>query len=118
MSLERLLAKSATRRYLEVEIPEIGETVRIRSLTERERSAWESSMLTKDGKLVSPAQLANTKRRLVALSLCNEAGERIVSDDQVEVLGDLDAAAFARIFDAASELCGLEKRDIEALEKN
>lgn len=118
MSLERLLAKGSARRFRDVEIPEISETVRIRSLTERERSGWEAALISKDGKLPAPAVLAVAKRKLVALSLCDEAGERIVTDEQAEQLGDLDAGAFNRIFEAVSELCGLDKRDVEALEKN
>lgn len=118
MSLERLLSKAAVRRFRDVEVPEIEETVRLRSLTERERSSVEQMLMTKDGKVADYGTLLRAKRLLVALSLCDENGERIVSDGEVDRLCEMDAAVLHRIYEAAAEHCGMATRTVEAAEGN
>lgn len=118
MNLERLLTKAAARRFRDVELPEIQETVRMRSLTERERASFEQAITGKDGKLATGPKLAEAKRKLVAMSLCDEHGERLVPDDQVERLADLDAAVVHRLFEAATELAGIDGKNVDQHEGN
>lgn len=118
MSLERLLTKAAARRFRDVELPEIQETVRMRSLTERERASFEQAITGKDGKLATGPALHAAKRKLVAMSLCDENGERLVPDDQIERLADLDAAVIQRLFEAATQLAGIDSQNVDKHEGN
>jgi hypothetical protein len=97
-----------------VECPEWGGHLYIRTLTGKERDAFEASVVGKG----SSTNLVNVRARLVALAGCNDAGEPIFTAAQVDALGDKSAAALSRCFDVASRLNHLSNRDIEELEKN
>lgn len=62
--------------------------------------------------------LTNMRARLVALSVVDEAGQRVFTDDEVDLLGAKSGAALDRVFAAAQELNGLSGADVEALTKN
>lgn len=105
------------RRYLEVPIPELGDTARIQSLTELEKSRFEMQATTSAGKY-SKEKLMYWRQRLVCLVTVDEAGNRVFSDDDVGKLSDIDGAVTSRIFDAAQEHCGFQPGDIEDMVKN
>lgn len=108
------LLKGAERRYVEVEVPELGTSFRLRSLTERERSSFEAS-LVKNGKLVN---LESQKRRLLCLCLVDSENKRMLQDDQLEQLAEIDGAITGRLADAAFKLVGLSDSKTEEAEKN
>lgn len=104
------------RRFADVQLPG-GETVRIRSLTERERSKYESETLTKKGDL-NQSKLADAKRRLIALCICDGEGNTILQADDVKALEDVDSAVTQTLYDAIRLHCGFDQRDVEELVKN
>lgn len=79
-----------------------GETLHVRSLTGRERDAYEAEQhdLNQQGKT-----LDNFRARLVARCLCESDGTAI--DVTPEDVGDLDAGIVGKLFDAAASLNGL-----------
>lgn len=98
-----------------VPVPEWGGAVCVRSLTGRERDAYEAEMLDtpKEEKLV------NLRARLVALCLCDETGAPLgFTADEVKQLGEKSAAALDRVFTMASQLNALGAADVAELEKN
>lgn len=98
----------------EVQVPEWGGSVYVRSMTGDERDAWEQWLLdTKDGK-------RRIRARYCALVMVDGKGERLFSDtDQdVEALGKKSAAALDKVFSAALSLNGMNAEDQEALEGN
>ena len=97
----------------DVEVPEWGGTVRVRTLTGAERDAFEAESFGEGGK-----QLANVRARLVARCLIGEDGERLFDDQTIDALGAKSARALDRVFAVASRLNGLTEADIEDLEKN
>ena len=101
----------------DVEVPEWGGAVRVRAFTGRERDAFEASMVRGDGK-DRKVDLTNMRARLVALSVVDEAGQRVFTDDEVDLLGTKSGAALDRVFALAQELNGLSGADVEALTKN
>ena len=106
------LVKTRARRYRDVEIEGSGK-VRIRSLTERERSAFEAEITTIKGRV---KQIARVK--LLALCLVDSNGDALLTDDQVTRLLDQDSKLTGDIFNACLEHVGLTENDIEELEKN
>ena len=98
----------------EVEVPEWGGWVYIRSLSARERDLFEGSI----GAVAGKQNLANLRARLVVLCLCDEDGNRILEDDQSEFLGAKNAQVINRLFEKARRLSGMTDKDVKELEKN
>lgn len=103
--------------YKDVDVPEWGGTVRVRGLTGAERDQYEQSVMIQQGKRTR-MNLLNARAKLVALTVVDDAGKRLFSDQDIEVLGAKCATALERIFDVARELSGLSENDLEELEKN
>ena len=101
----------------DVEVPEWGGAVRVRSFTGRERDAFEASMVRGDGR-DRKVDLTNMRARLVGLTVIDEAGQRLFTDDEVDLLGAKSGAALDRVFAVAQKLNGLSGADVEELSKN
>ncbi|WP_119728335.1 hypothetical protein [Thermomonospora amylolytica] len=98
----------------DVEVPEWGGTVRVRTLTGAERDRFEESMAQTRGKSVK-TNLANLRARLVALCVVDEDGKRLFSDSEAAALGRKSAAALDRVFEAARKLNRMTEEDVEEL---
>ena len=114
LTREQLLG-SFQRRYRTVET--LAGQVRIRNLTEAEKSDFEAGSLKEDGKL-NLNHVRAQRRKLIAAVLVDEAGEPLLQAKDVDRLKDLDAAVTAAIFAAATEHCGFTGDEIEELRKN
>jgi hypothetical protein len=101
----------------DVEVPEWGGAVRVRSFTGRERDAFEASMVRGDGK-DRRVDLTNMRARLVGLTVIDETGQRLFTDEEVDLLGAKSGAALDRVFAVAQKLNGLSGADVEELSKN
>jgi hypothetical protein len=101
----------------DVEVPEWGGAVRVRSFTGRERDAFEASMVRGDGR-DRRVDLTNMRARLVGLTVIDESGQRLFTDEEADLLGAKSGAALDRIFAIAQKLNGLSGADVEELAKN
>ena len=101
----------------DVEVPEWGGAVRVRSFTGRERDAFESSMVRGEGR-DRKVDLTNMRARLVGLTVIDETGQRLFTDGEVDLLGAKSGAALDRVFAIAQKLNGLSGADVEELSKN
>ena len=101
----------------DVEVPEWGGAVRVRSFTGRERDAFESSMVRGDGR-DRKVDLTNMRARLVGLTVIDETGQRLFTDEEADLLGAKSGAALDRVFAIAQKLNGLSGADVEELSKN
>lgn len=100
----------------DVEVPEWGGTVRVRALSGAERDAYEGSLVQIRSDGTKKLTLANARARLVYLSACDEAGERLFTNEQdVNALGKKSATALQRVWEVASRLSGLTDDDVEEL---
>lgn len=113
---EQFLAP-AKRRFAEVYLPMAEITVRIRSLLESEKEAYESAMLNAKGDIIR-SKLVEARRRLISLCLCDENGERILSDADLEAMKELHGADLSILQGECQKLSGFSNSDIEELEKN
>lgn len=100
-----------------VEIPEWNGAVIVRGLTGAERDAFEQSIVEQRGKNTR-MNLRNIRAKLVALTVVDEEGNRVFSDEDAEALGKKSAAALDRIFAVAQRLSGLRPEDVEELAGN
>jgi hypothetical protein len=101
----------------DVEVPEWGGVVRVRALTGAERDAFEAAIIKVRGKRVD-FHLENARALLVAMSVVDEDGNRLFSDEDVKALGRKSAAALDRVASVAMRLSGLTQEDLEELTKN
>jgi len=101
----------------EVQVPEWGGSVFVRSLNGRARDRFESSRFKLKGDKVEMIH-DNTRAVLLSLSLCDEAGTLLFSEADVAALGEKNAAAMDRCFDVAQRLSGLRNKDVEEKLKN
>lgn len=111
LATKEALLGATKRRYRTVPIEGVGE-FRIRSLTERERSNYEASLLSKSGGVVRDKMLTS-RRRLIALTLVDESGNLLLSEEDVERLEDVDSSVTVMLWEAARDHCGFTEQDIE-----
>lgn len=116
LNREAILAAEDLPREL-VEVPEWGGAVYVRALTGAERDQFEASIVEQRGRDVR-MNMRNIRAKLVALTVVDEGGQRIFTDDDVAALGGKSAAALDRLFAVAQRLSGLSKEDVEELAKN
>lgn len=107
------LLKLCERRYIDLDLEDAGVTVRIQSLSEKEKSSYETRLIAKSGRGILRDRLQDATRRLIALCLVDENNDRIFLDSDVNQIGEMDSFVSSRIYDAAQEHCGFNKGDIE-----
>ncbi len=117
-TFEELIAGGGKRRFRTVDLPVAGVTVRIRSMLERELSAYHARINSaKDDKqLQSRLMMAN--RQFISLCLVDADGNTIVPTDETGRLSDMDAADTSHLYKECARHCGINTQDIEDLVKN
>ncbi|MCA3255081.1 MAG: hypothetical protein INF91_05645 [Alphaproteobacteria bacterium] len=115
LTREQILG-AADQQTIDVEVPEWGGTVRVRSLTAGDRDRFEQAVIAAQaaGK-VGPD---NVRARYVAACVVDEAGKPLFTDKDLEVLAAKSFAAMDRVFAAATKLNAFSAADIEELAKN
>lgn len=103
--------------YEDVEVPEWGGKVRVKSLTGKERDGLEASMIVGKGKNAN-VNLSNLRAKLVARAVVDENGKRVFGDDDIAALGAKSAAALTRVYEVAQRLSGITQEDVDELTKN
>jgi hypothetical protein len=93
----------------DVEVSQLGGTVRLRQLTVADLDATSSQ----EG-------LSTTKRTLLVLacSIIDEQGERVFSNEEVDQLAKRSPEAIKALSDAVADLNGWSKLEVATLEKN
>jgi hypothetical protein len=99
----------------EVNVPEWGGEVLVKTLTGRERDAFENSVAgIKNGQ--RKENYANFRARFVAHCVVDENGNRLFArDEDVEKLGRKSVKALQRVFNKAQELNAMTDEDVEDL---
>jgi len=95
-----------------VQVPEWGGDVQVRTMTGTDRDAFEASLIGKDSGKES--RLENVRARLVSLTLCDEGGVRLFTDDDIAALGHKSAKALDRVFGVAQRLNGIGADQVDA----
>jgi len=118
MSLkEAFLALKSNLKIEAVSIAGMAEPVYVRAMTGRERDAFESSCFQQRGKN-RELNTENLRAKLLVRAICTKDGERLFSDAEVSVLGDMPAAVLDELFTVAQRLSGLAQADVEDMVGN
>ena len=102
-------------KYEDVEVPEWGGSVRVRSLTGSERDEYEASLLVGKGK-DKDINFQNARARMIYLSAIDEEGGRLfIKAGDVVAIGKKNANALDRVFSVCQKLSGMRKEDMDEL---
>ena len=109
--------RPAARRYKTIDVPGLG-LVRIRNLTEREKSIYEAGILGSK-KIPTPAKLSRARSRLICAAVVGDDDQPLFSEDDAPKLADMDGAASTALYQEIAEHCGMaEEESAEELAKN
>lgn len=114
----RATLKNIQRKTVDVEVPELDASFRLREMSGTERDRFEAAAFKEEGgkRTIDPLYL---RARLVALCLIDESGERMYSDAEITTLSDdLPASILGTLFTAAQKLNGLDAQAVEDAGKN
>ena len=112
-----LFIRPALRRYRAFDVQDFGR-VRIRSLTERELSAYQAGFLDKHGE-PSSKRIAEMRRRIIALCVVDSEGTRLLTDQDADAIGNGDSAVMGCIQEEIQEHINFgSDDDLEELAKN
>ena len=102
-----------------VRVPQWGGIVYVRSMTGKERDAFEAEQYRANVEHGDPLS-ENMRARLVVLCLVDKDGKREFSDsdEDIELVGAKSAASLDLVFSAAAKLNGLSSADVEELAGN
>lgn len=95
-----------------VDVPEWGGQVRVRTITAKERDAFETQLASEKG------GLENIRAKFVAATLIDEKGKLLFDEMQISQLGNKSGAAVDKVFAIGQKLAGLGAKDVEELTKN
>jgi hypothetical protein len=98
----------------DVDVPEWGAVVTIKSLTGTQRDRMEASMVEEKGGNRT-INFTNFRAKLIAASAIDENGNRLFTPEQVKPLGEKNAGALSRLFNVASRLSGFSQQDVKEL---
>ena len=101
----------------ELEVPEWGGWVRVRTMTAHERDVFETNAVIKNGRDVR-MNTRNIRAQLVAATVVDDEGRPVFTLADVEALGQKSAKAMDRVYAKASELAGLREADVQELAEN
>lgn len=108
------ILEAEDRETVDIECPEWDGTVRLRSITGRERDAYEQSCIVGKGKN-RDLNMRNARAKLILLCAVDGQGGRLFGDDDLAALGRKNARPIDRLFEAAQKLCGLRDEDVDEL---
>jgi hypothetical protein len=86
----------------------------VASMTGEMRDAWEQSLVDKGGAV----KLANVRARLLVFTIVDEDGNRVFSDEDIQLLGKKSSSALERCVKAAQKLNKLTDSDMEEAKGN
>ena len=89
------------------DVPEWGGEVYLKVLSGTDRDAFEEGY--------SEQKMKNFRSRFLVLTLCDEKGERLFTEAEVDELGKKSAVVLARLFDKAWALNAFRNEDVEEL---
>lgn len=102
----------------EVEVPEWGGVVYVRSMNGLERDKFDAWMASLSGEGGGAVMSGNLRARMVALCTTDESGNALFTEDDIAALGKKSSAALTRVADAASRLNGMSPDDVEDIAEN
>ena len=101
------ILKASDLKTADVEVPEWGGTVRVRTMTGADRQAFYKQTTTKEG------VPKNMLEALIVATAVNENGEPLFTAADVSALASKSSLALQKVWDKAAELNGLTQKSVE-----
>lgn len=101
----------------DIEVPEWGGTVRLKTMTGEQRDEFEASQVKINKKGQPEQNMANLRARLVALVIVDEDGKSLFSTYDIADLGRKSSRALDRVYEKAMEMNGFSGEDVEKLKE-
>lgn len=117
MLTKEQILKADDLKFEEIDVPEWGGKVRIKTLKGSERDSFEDSITESKGRDTT-VNMRNLRAKLCALTIVDGNGDRVFNERDIPLLGKKSAKVLDRIFSVAQELSGIGEKDIETLAKN
>ena len=114
MSLKDSIIQSQDLPLTKVEVPEWNCTVYLRTMNGFERDSYGRASWDYDNDKVNP----NIQSMLLVRCICDEKGERIFVDNDVELLAKKNAMVLERLYLLADKLNCVTKQSVDDLAKN
>ena len=111
------LSKSAIlsandKKMVDVDVAEWGGTVKLRVMTGTERDRFESEFVGCN------KSVDMVRAKIVAKCLCDEAGERLFTEEEIPELGNRSAAVLDKLFHQCMKLNRFSREDVDNLAGN
>lgn len=111
MSLSKsAIVSSNDTKLNKVTVPEWGGDVCIKTLTGTERDIFEDSY--------ADQKMKQFRCRFLVLTLCDESGNRLFTNDEIDVIGSKNSTVIATLFDKAWAFNAFRVEDVDALGKD
>jgi hypothetical protein len=107
------ILKSQDSKFVELEVPEWGGSVRLATMSGFARDRFETSVVGKNNMNTS-----NIRAKFVAACLVDENGNLLFNESEIEALGKKSSVALDKVFGAAQKLNGIGQTEVEELAKN
>jgi len=101
------ILKSSDLKTADVDVPEWGGTVRVRTMTGADRQAFYKQTTSKDG---TPK---NMLEFLIVATVVDDKGEQLFTVADVSALAAKSSLALQRVWDKAAEINGLTQKSVE-----
>jgi hypothetical protein len=101
----------------DVEVPEWGGFVRVRTMTGTERDNFEGAIFIGKGN-DRRVNFENLRAKLISLTVIDEEGNPLFAAKDIAAIGRKSALALDRVFGVAQELNGLRQEDVEKMVGN
>jgi hypothetical protein len=110
LTRDQILSLKASLPTEEVQVPEWGGSVFVRTLTAAERDRFET--------LFTRGKQANFRALIVAFTACDADGKSLFAEEDAAAIGAMPVKPVQRIFDVAMRLNAITDADVDELEKN
>jgi len=114
LTAEKILKSQDIHEPEKVDVPEWGDHVYVRVMNGIERDRFELMV----SKGMDKPSTANIRAALCVMTICDQSGKRLFTDNQAAHLGAKNSVALDRIFDVAQKINKLKQEDMDELEKN
>jgi hypothetical protein len=103
----------------EIDVPDLGK-VNIRKWSGKDRAKFLQASITVDSGNVDVKyeKIFDNMSLVVALSLCDESGKRLFNDDEIDLVGEMNADIIQSIYQEALVLNSLVQESLKDAAKN
>ena len=109
-----ILGADDVKKRKKVSVPEWGGEVYVKVMTGAERDQWELQAT----ELLKNPKSANIRAFLCALTISDDKGNRLFTDEQIVDLGKKSSVALERVFQVSRKINMVNDSDLDELEKN